>query len=234
MVIDTSAVIAVLLGEPESSQFVEAIASDPVRLMSAVNVLETAIVIESRKGPMGGGEFDLLVHKAQIVTVPLQADQVEEARAAWREFGKGNHPAGLNFCDCCAYALSRVSGESLLFKGQDFARTNVASVIGTDQSSERTITIALHRTYYQQGFFNVPVEYDRQFGEHNSKIEIVLDDATNPIAGVINRTAQRNGTARILGHAGLRDYFRSHFQPGDSISLVIESPQRIRIRSARR
>jgi ribonuclease VapC len=231
MVIDTSAVIAILLEEAESDQFIEAISSDPIRLMSAVNALETAIVIEARKGPSGGREFDLLVHKAQIAIVPLLPDHVEEARSGWRNFGKGNHPAGLNFCDCCAYALSRISGEPLLFKGSDFAQTNVVRSAEEDKSNQPIVKIVLHRTYYQQGFFNVPVEHDKRFGPHNSKIEILLEDATDPIDGVINRTAQRNGTARILGHARLRDYFRSHFQPGDSVSLMIESPQRIRIRT---
>lgn len=233
MVIDTSAAIAVLLGEAESDQYIDAIAADPIKLISAVNALETAMVIESRKGPMGGREFDLLLHKAQVVIVPLQADHVEEARAVWREFGKGNHPAGLNFCDCCAYALARVSGEPLLFKGKDFARTDILSAIRDDRGGAPSIIIVLQRTYYQQGFFNVPVEHDQKFGPHNDKIEIFLDDATHPIEGVINRTAQRNGTARVLGHAGLRAYFRSQLKPGDSISVAIESPQQIRVRAAR-
>jgi hypothetical protein len=181
---------------------------------------------------MGGRELDLLLHKAQVVIVPLDSDHVEEARAAWRNFGKGNHPAGLNFCDCCAYALSRISGEPLLFKGRDFAQTNVGKAIPETNRTERIMTFVLQRTYYQQGFFNVPVEHDRQFGPHNSKIEIFLDDTTVPIDGVINRTAQRNGTARVLGHAGLRDFFRSRFQAGDSVSVMIESPQRIRFLAA--
>jgi ribonuclease VapC len=231
MVIDTSAAVAILLDEAESDGFIDAIASDPVRLMSAVNALETAIVIEARKGPPGGREFDLLLHKAQITIVPLQADHVEEGRVAWRSFGKGNHPAGLNFCDCCAFALSRISGEPLLFKGQDFARTNVvrAMPVNTD---ERVMKIVIQKTYYRQGFFNIPVEHDRQFGPHDSKIEIFLADASSPIEGTINRTAQRNGTARIMGHSALRDYVRSQFRPGDPVSVLIESPQRIRIRAA--
>jgi ribonuclease VapC len=231
MVIDTSALIAVLLAEAEAGQFIDAIASDPVKLISAVNALETAIVMEARKGPMGGREFDLLMHKAKVAIVPFDADYIEEARSVWRQFGKGNHPAGLNFCDCCAYALALVSGEALLFKGQDFTRTDIVPAIPAT-TTERVMKIVLQRTYYQQGFFNVPVEYDRQFGPHNSKVEIVLDDAADPIDAVINRTAQRNGTARILGHAGLRNYFRFQFRPGDSVAVVIESPQRIRLRSA--
>ncbi len=233
MVIDTSAAIAILLAEAEAGQFIDAIASDPVKLISAVNALETAIVMEARKGPPGGREFDLLMHKAKVAIVPFEADHIEEARAVWREFGKGNHPAGLNFCDCCAYALSRVSGEPLLFKGQDFTRTDIVRALPAT-TVERVMKIVLQRTYYKQGFFNVPVEFDRLFGPHNSKVEIVLDTATDPIEGVINRTAQRNGTARILGHAGLRNYFQSQFRPEDSVAVVIESPQRIRLRAASR
>jgi ribonuclease VapC len=232
MVIDTSAAVAILLEEPEGDQFIDAIASDPVRLMSAVNVLEAAIVMEARKGPSGGREFDLLLHKAQVAIIPLQAEHVEEARAGWRRFGKGNHPAGLNFCDCCAYALSQISGEALLFKGRDFERTNVAHAIRAE-GKERIMRIELQKTYYRQGFFNVPVEHDRFLGSHSSKIEIFIENADDPIQGIINRTAQRNGTARVLGYAGLRDYFESHFQPGAALFVAIESPQRLRIRAAR-
>jgi ribonuclease VapC len=166
--------------------------------MSAVNVLETALVVEARKGPLGGQEFDLLLHKAQVTIVPLQAQHVEEARLGGRSFEKRNRPAGLNFCDCCAYALSRISGEPLLFKGPDFAQTDVVRAI-PGKTDERLMKIVLRRTYYQQGFFNVLVQDDRQFGTQNSKIEIFLADAGGPLEGTINRTAQRNGTARILG-----------------------------------
>jgi ribonuclease VapC len=231
MVIDTSAAIAILLGEAERDEFIAAIASDPVRLMSAVNALESAIVMEARKGPPGGREFDLLVHKAQVAIVPLQAEHVEEARAGWRNFGKGNHPAALNFCDCWAYALSKISGEPLLFKGLDFGHTDVVRAIPV-RTNHHVMKIVLRKTYYQQGFFNVSVEDDRQFGPHNSKIEILLADSSDSIEGTINRTAQPNGTARILGYSGLRDYFRSQFRPGDPVFVVIESPQRIRISAA--
>ena len=129
MVIDTSALIAILLNESERDIFVDALSADPVKLMSAVNVLETAIVIEARKREAGGREFDLLLHRAGIDVVPFTQDQLEEARSVWRKYGKGNHPAGLNFCDCCAYALSATSGEPLLFKGSDFPRTDALPAI---------------------------------------------------------------------------------------------------------
>ena len=128
MVVDTSALLAVLFGEPEADCIAVSIADDPRRLASAFTVLETAIVVEARKGEPGGRELDLLLHRINLESVPLTASHVEVARDAWRRFGRGNHPANLNIGDCCAYALARVSGEPILFKGDDFARTDIASV----------------------------------------------------------------------------------------------------------
>ena len=128
MVLDTSALLVILLGEPESAEFREVIEMDPVRLLSAASFLETAIIVETRFGEPGGRELDLLMHKAAIQVVSVDAEQVEVARHAYRLFGKGRHPAGLNYGDCFSYALSRVSGEPLLFKGEDFQRTDVRSV----------------------------------------------------------------------------------------------------------
>jgi ribonuclease VapC len=129
MVIDTSALIAILFGEPEALVFARAVADDPQKLISAFNSLETGIVVEARKGEAGGRELDLLLHRAQIDIVPMNAEQAELARAAWRKFGKGNHPAGLNIGDCCAYALAKYSGEPLLFKGNDFSQTDIIAAI---------------------------------------------------------------------------------------------------------
>jgi ribonuclease VapC len=129
MVVDTSAILAVLLGEPEAERIARSIASDPRRLASAFTVLETAIVVEARKGVPGGRELDLLLHRINLESVPLTASHVEVARDAWRRFGRGNHQANLNIGDCCAYALARVSGEPMLFKGEDFARTDVSRVV---------------------------------------------------------------------------------------------------------
>ena len=129
MVVDTSAVLALLLDEPEAETFRVAIEDDQTRLVSAATLLETALVIEARKGEAGGRELDLLMHKAAIAVVPLDEEQVSEARRAWRRFGRGRHAAALNFGDLFAYALARTSGEPLLFKGDDFARTDVARVI---------------------------------------------------------------------------------------------------------
>ena len=129
MVLDTSALLAILLNEPDSPVFRNAIEADAVRLLSAASLLETAVVIESRFGEPGGRELDLLVHKAAIQVVSVDVEQVENARHAFRNFRKGRHPAGLDYGDCFSYALSRVSGEPLLFKGEDFARTDVHKVM---------------------------------------------------------------------------------------------------------
>ncbi|OFW47007.1 MAG: ribonuclease VapC [Acidobacteria bacterium RIFCSPLOWO2_12_FULL_67_14b] len=129
MVIDTSAVLALLLDEPDADAFRVALEDDATRLLSAATLLEAALVIEARKGEAGGRELDLLVHKAAITVVPVDEDQVSEARRAWRRFGRGRHEAGLNFGDLFAYALARTSGEALLFKGEDFTRTDVARVL---------------------------------------------------------------------------------------------------------
>jgi ribonuclease VapC len=128
MVVDSSALLAVLMNESDSEAFRIAIESDAVRLLSAATLLETAIVIEARYGEPGGRELDLLLHKADIQIVSADVEQTEVARDGYRRFGKGRHPAALNYGDCFAYALSRVAGEPLLFKGNDFSRTDVEAV----------------------------------------------------------------------------------------------------------
>ncbi len=125
MVLDTSAILAILLNEPEAPAFRLAIEADPVRLLSAANLLETAIVIEARVGEAGGRELDLLLHKAAVEVVAVDAAQAGLARHAYRQFGKGRHLAGLNYGDCFAYALAQSAGEPLLFKGDDFSKTDV-------------------------------------------------------------------------------------------------------------
>lgn len=128
MVIDTSALLVILLEEAEAEDFTRAIAADPRRLVSALSVLEAAVVIHSRKGPAGGRELDLLLHTAGATIVSFDAEQATLARAAYETFGKGHHHAALNLGDCCSYALSRSSGEPLLFKGNDFSKTDVVAV----------------------------------------------------------------------------------------------------------
>jgi ribonuclease VapC len=128
MVIDTSAMIAIALNEPEAALFERHIANDPVRLISAATVLEIAMVLETRRGEAAGREFDLWLHKAGIDIIAVDADQIEVARRAWRRFGKGRHPAGLNYGDCFSYALAFTRQEPLLFKGSDFSKTDINQV----------------------------------------------------------------------------------------------------------
>ena len=136
MILDTSALVAILTDEWEAPLFEELIESDPVRLLSAASLLETSIVVEARFGPAGGRELDLLLHAAQIEVVAVDREQAERARRAWRRFGKGNHPAGLNYGDCFAYALAELAGEPLLYKGDDFARTDARPALTPPPSSE--------------------------------------------------------------------------------------------------
>jgi ribonuclease VapC len=128
MVIDTSAILALLFNEPEADVIEVALDADPVRLMSVASCLESAIVVEARLGPAGGRELDLLLHKTAIELVAVTSEQIDVARGAWRRFGRGRHDARLNFGDCFSYALTATSGEPLLFKGDDFAKTDVARV----------------------------------------------------------------------------------------------------------
>jgi ribonuclease VapC len=128
MVIDTSALIAILLGEPEANAIATAIARDNNRMLSAFSFLEASIVIEARKGESGGRELDLLLHHIQAEMISMNPEQAEVARKAWRDYGKGRHPAALNIGDCCAYSLAKVSGEPLLFKGDDFSKTDISFV----------------------------------------------------------------------------------------------------------
>ena len=116
MVIYTSALLAILLGEPDSGQMVAAIERDQRRMLSSVQLLEAAMVIEAKKGAAGGRDLDLLLHRAQVQIVNFTAELAEASRDAWRRWGKGRNPAGLNFCDCCAYALAKQLGEPLLVK----------------------------------------------------------------------------------------------------------------------
>ena len=125
MIVDSSAILAILLDEPDAERFDRAIATAPARNMSLVNVFEASIVLESRSGEAAGRNLDLFLESAGIEQIPVTAEHVDEARVAWRRYGKGNHPAALNFGDCFAYALAAVSGEPLLFKGEDFALTDI-------------------------------------------------------------------------------------------------------------
>ncbi|MCB0212438.1 MAG: type II toxin-antitoxin system VapC family toxin [Anaerolineae bacterium] len=128
MVVDTSAIIAILEYEVEADQFAEAIQTDPVRFISAATLLECAIVIEARHGQAGGDKLDQMLHIANIQVEPVTAEQITAARLAFRTYGKGRHPAALNFGDCFSYALAKITDQPLLFKGNDFSQTDVRQV----------------------------------------------------------------------------------------------------------
>ena len=125
VVIDTSALLAILLGEPERGKLLQLLSESETRLLSAANALETAMVVESRRGEAAGRELDLFLHRTKIEIVAVDEEQFSIARFAWRKFGKGRHPAALNFGDCFAYALTKTSSEPLLAKGDDFRRTDL-------------------------------------------------------------------------------------------------------------
>ncbi len=125
MVLDTSALLAILLDEAEKRAFAEAIEEAEVRLLSSANFVEASMILESRHGAEGVRALDRLLAAAKVEIVPVDLAQAGAAREAFRQFGKGRHPGGLNFGDCFAYALAKCRAEPLLFKGSDFARTDV-------------------------------------------------------------------------------------------------------------
>jgi len=128
MVIDTSAVIAIFLGELEADRFDAAIAAAKIRLLPATCLLEARMVLVARRDERSVNDLDLWLLKAGVDIIPVDADLVDFATQAWLVFGKGRHPAGLNFADCLSYALAKRSGEPLLFKGDDFAKTDLRGV----------------------------------------------------------------------------------------------------------
>jgi len=125
MVLDTSAVVAVLQNEPERRKFNEAIEASESRSLSTASFVECSMILESRYGTDGVRDLDLFIAKAQVSLVPVDEEQANLARRAFQKFGKGRHPAGLNFGDCFSYALSRALDLPLLFKGNDFDQTDV-------------------------------------------------------------------------------------------------------------
>lgn len=130
MIVDTSALIAILRDEPEAAACAEAIEAAPGRRMSAANFLEAAIVIDASRDPVASRRLDDLVKEAQLVIEAVTEVQARIAREAYRDFGRGSgHPARLNFGDCFAYALAHATGEPLLFKGDDFIHTDVMPVL---------------------------------------------------------------------------------------------------------
>jgi ribonuclease VapC len=128
MVVDSSAFVALLLGEPEQERFARVLASAAELWVSAFSVLETAIVVADKKGPQGLLTWDALLLRLQVQVVPMTAIHATVARDAWLRFGKGRHPAALNIGDCCSYAVARHAGLPLLAKGADFPLTDLELV----------------------------------------------------------------------------------------------------------
>jgi ribonuclease VapC len=129
MILDTSALAAILYGEPEAALYTQLIHDADRCLISAANFLELCIVIESQIGPDASRQCDVFLRRADIIIEPSTIEQAHLARQAFLDFGKGRHPAGLNFGDCFAYALAKITGEPLLFKGEDFKRTDIPSAL---------------------------------------------------------------------------------------------------------
>jgi ribonuclease VapC len=130
MIIDTSAIVAILRDEPEASACAKAIADTSSRRVSAVNYVEAAVVIDGSRNPVASRRFDDLFREANLVVEPVSEAQARIAREAYRDFGKGSgHRAGLNFGDCFAYALAKTTGEPILFKGDDFKHTDLTPVL---------------------------------------------------------------------------------------------------------
>ncbi|HEY7299481.1 MAG TPA: type II toxin-antitoxin system VapC family toxin [Xanthobacteraceae bacterium] len=126
MIVDTSAVIAILRDEPEAEVCARAIEVSAARRISAANFVETAVVIDASHDPIASRRFDDFIKEAQIIVEPVTEAQARIAREAYRDFGRGSgHPARLNFGDCFAYALAKIMREPLLFKGADFAHTDI-------------------------------------------------------------------------------------------------------------
>ncbi len=130
MIVDTSALLAILRDEPEAPVMAQAIEEATKRQISAANWLEAAAVVDGSRDPVASRQFDELLDVARIAVAAVTEHQARIARAAYRDFGKGSgHPAGLNFGDCFAYALAKDSGEPLLFKGHDFVHTDVVPAL---------------------------------------------------------------------------------------------------------
>lgn len=130
MIVDTSALVAILRAEPDAESFASAIEDAPVRRLSAANYLETAVVLDGTRDAVLSREFDRFMELAAFVIEPVDEAQARIARDAYRDFGKGSgHPAQLNFGDCFAYALAKSRDEALLFKGRDFRHTDVVAVL---------------------------------------------------------------------------------------------------------
>jgi len=129
MVVDTSALVAILLGEPDAERFARALGGEPIRLLSAVTRVELSCVIEGRKGETGRADVELLLRDGDFEVVSVTPQQAEIAVDAFRRFGRGRHRARLNIGDCFSYALAVATDHALLFKGDDFGHTDIRAAL---------------------------------------------------------------------------------------------------------
>ncbi len=127
MVIDTSAIVAILRGEPQAERLERVLVADPIRLVPATCVLEARMVLVSRRGEHALAEIDLWLSKIEAEIIPVDGDLVDLATQAWLTYGKGRHPAALNFADCFSYALAKRANDALLFIGEDFQQTDIVA-----------------------------------------------------------------------------------------------------------
>ncbi|MDT8439340.1 MAG: type II toxin-antitoxin system VapC family toxin [Wenzhouxiangellaceae bacterium] len=135
MIIDTSAIVAVLAGEPDAERFARCIERDPTPRIGAASLLEASIVLTRWFGDSADAALDAFVRESGAEIVPFDLPQLRAAQEAYRRFGKGRHPAGLNFGDCMSYALARVCNEPLLFKGNDFTQTDLRAATTAQDSA---------------------------------------------------------------------------------------------------
>lgn len=126
MIVDTSALVSIILGEPDAEAQLRAMTSADDLSLSAATLIEALIVVEAKQGPEASADLQALLADVEASVIPLGEEQANAAAAAWARFGKGRHPAGLNLGDTFSYALAKTSGEPLLFKGDGFAKTDVA------------------------------------------------------------------------------------------------------------
>ncbi len=132
MIVDSSALVAIVAVEPDARRYIEALFMSPGSVMSAATYLESSIVVDRSHDPAAAREFDTLLRDTGIEVVAVTPEQARIAREAYRDFGKGSgHPAGLNFGDCFAYALAKDRNEALLYKGDDFVHTDIRSALET-------------------------------------------------------------------------------------------------------
>ena len=130
MIIDSSAILTILFAEPDAAVFAKAMSEADACKISAATFVEVAAVVEAQTQDRGSRQLDAFLRRAGFVIEPVTEEQAHLARQAYSDFGKGRHPAGLNFGDCFSYALAKASGEALLFKGGDFSKTDIVSALG--------------------------------------------------------------------------------------------------------